>query len=135
METIVDSTRPALEAAGVVPTALLRPLLSPPRNDAPKDPPAWAYFCPHCTKAHVWHYDPRAFPVVGQCQSPCPNCAASAEPHCPHARPVILVMGEALFVGRRFLRGMPKTASPALVALLGRIAKDDIINGRPTDGW
>jgi hypothetical protein len=129
------------EPVGIVPAVLLRPILIVPRNNAPADPPLYAYVCPHNGVLQLVTEPITILPTVVEAKvvskppvSPMAGLFGlpeqSSDPVATVRATVLLRFGEELFVGAQLLRGHPDKLPEALGRLLTRYVGDDLKHGQ-----
>jgi hypothetical protein len=139
------------EPAGIVPTALLRPILTVPRNNAPADPPLYVFVCPHSGSIQLITEAITILPTVVQANGACPYCTAeklaaqrpwapferrTLKPKggptpCAHPRATVLLrFGQELFVGEQLVRGYPDKLPMALRLVLADRFAADVARGQ-----
>jgi hypothetical protein len=139
------------EPAGIVPSVLLRPILTVPRNNAPADPPLYAYVCPHTAAVQLITEAITILPTVVEAKvvkpvdplaglferrrpkrpgRPDNEQASNSEPAHIVRATVLLRFGEEIFVGAQLVRGHPDQLPAALAAVLARHAGHDLAHGQ-----
>jgi hypothetical protein len=100
----------------VVPVSFARPILTPPRQAQAEDPPMFAYRCPHCGDVKLISEEITLWPFVVACDGAGPL----------KGLPVVLRLGQAIFVGPHLLR--PEKVE-RLISVLGKAHQDDLTFG------
>jgi hypothetical protein len=148
MELKVDTAKPiADEAVGIIPSVLLRPILTVPRNNAPADPPLFAFVCPHNGVVKLITEPITILPTVVQAKvvkpaDPLAGLFQRRRPNRDSEQPtngeeqyvvratVLLRFGEEIFVGGHLLKGYPDNLPDALSRLLAGHVGHDLANGQ-----
>jgi hypothetical protein len=90
----------------IVPVALARRLLTPPRNASEIDAPLWCWACPYCGKINLVPEELTLWPHLTECRY----------------GPVILQQGPEIFLGSHLLVGYPEALPDRLRNILQRLA-------------
>jgi hypothetical protein len=141
MKPIAENT--IAEHADIIPSVLLRPILTVPRNNAPADPPLYVYVCPHNGWVQLITEPITILPTVVEAKVVKPadpladlfknrrgsKQATSGEAQNVVRATVLLRFGEELFVGEQLVRGHPDKLPDALERVLARHVGYDLANG------
>jgi hypothetical protein len=94
-----------IAAIDIVPVALARRLLTPPRHGA-IDVPIWCWCCPYCGGTNLITEELTLWPHLVECRY----------------GPVVLQPGQEIFIGSHLLSGYPDALSDRLAKVLARLA-------------
>jgi len=114
----MQKTLETIDPDDLLPVALARPLLTPPRTQNEGHPPLFAWLDPWTGALRIQDGELTIEPHIETGGIPCLGCLkpnirdGDPQPECTHGRPVVLRRGPAIFIGTHLLGRFLVTGDP-----------------------